>query len=69
MDRVGRVLLATRLYNRALTTEHGVPVRPVVPDGECFMQIKWLDHLELRKEPGANTAERIALGRLAARKA
>jgi DMSO/TMAO reductase YedYZ molybdopterin-dependent catalytic subunit len=65
-DRVGGVLIATRLYNRALPAEHGGPFRLVVPDGDCFMQIKWLDHLELRKEPGANTAERIALGRLAA---
>ena len=29
------------------------------------MNIKWLDHLELRSEPGANTAKTIALGRLA----
>ena len=69
VDRVGGVLVATRLYDRALTAEHGGPFRLVVPDGDCFMQIKWLDRLELRQEPGANTAERIALGRLAAQKA
>jgi DMSO/TMAO reductase YedYZ molybdopterin-dependent catalytic subunit len=68
IDRLGRVLIATRLYDRALPSEHGGPFRLVVPDGDCFMQIKWLDHLELRQEPGANTAERIALGRLAAQK-
>ncbi len=69
IDRVGRVLIATHLDNQALTAEHGGPFRLVVPDGDCFVQIKWLDHLELREEPGANTAERIALGRLAAHKA
>lgn len=69
IDRVERVLIATHLDGRALTAEHGGPFRLVVPDGDCFMQIKWLDHLELRIEPGANTAERIALGRLAAQKA
>jgi DMSO/TMAO reductase YedYZ molybdopterin-dependent catalytic subunit len=69
MDRVEQVLIATRLDNRALTAEQGGPFRLVVPDGDCFMQIKWLDHLELREEPGDNTAERIALGRLAAHNA
>jgi DMSO/TMAO reductase YedYZ molybdopterin-dependent catalytic subunit len=68
VDRVGRVLIATRLRDRELPAEHGGPFRLVVPEGDCFMQIKWLDHLELREEAGANTAERIALGRLAAQK-
>jgi DMSO/TMAO reductase YedYZ molybdopterin-dependent catalytic subunit len=69
IDRVGRILIATRRYNRTLTAEHGGPFRLVVPDGDCFMQIKWLDHLELRQDPGPNTAERIALLRLSAQKA
>ena len=68
VDRVGRVLIATHLHDRELPAEHGGPFRLVVPEGDCFMQIKWLDHLELREEAGANTAERIALGRLAAQK-
>lgn len=69
IESIGRVLVATRLANQALPAEHGGPFRLVVPHGDCFMQIKWLDHLELRIEPGINTAERIALGRLAAQKA
>jgi DMSO/TMAO reductase YedYZ molybdopterin-dependent catalytic subunit len=69
IDHIGRVLIATRLGNRALTVEHGGPFRLVVPDGDCFLQIKWLDHLELRQEPGPNTAKEIALGRLAAPRA
>lgn len=68
IDRIGRVLIATRRDDRTLTAEHGGPFRLVVPDGDCFMQIKWLDHLELRREPGANTAERIALKRLASQR-
>lgn len=68
IDRAGRVLLAIRLHDKPLPIEHGGPVRLVVPDGQCFMQIKWLDHLELREEPGINTAERIALKRLGAQK-
>jgi len=63
-DRAERALLAIRLDEGAVPLEHGGPVRLVVPGGECFMSIKWLDHLELRTEPGANTAETIALGRL-----
>jgi DMSO/TMAO reductase YedYZ molybdopterin-dependent catalytic subunit len=38
--------------------------RWVVPGGECFTSIKWLDRLELRSEPGLSTAETIALTRL-----
>ena len=69
IDRIERVLIATHLDNRPLPAEHGGPFRLVVPEGDCFMQIKWLDHLELREEPGPRTAEQIALGRLAAHKA
>ncbi len=68
IDRAGRVLLAIRLHDNPLPTEYGGPIRLVVPDGECFLQIKWLDHLEVRKEPGINTAEQIALQRLGAQK-
>lgn len=68
IDRSARVLLAIRLHNNPLPIEYGGPIRLVVPDGECFMQIKWLDHLELRKEPGINTAEQIALKRLETQK-
>lgn len=68
IDRAGRVLLAVRLHDNPLPIEYGGPIRLVVPDGECFMQIKWLDHLEVCKEPGINTAEQIALQRLGSRK-
>jgi DMSO/TMAO reductase YedYZ molybdopterin-dependent catalytic subunit len=63
-DRAEGALLAIRLYDNPIPHEHGGPVRLVVPAGKCFMQIKWLDHLEFRSEAGPNTAEMIALGRL-----
>jgi DMSO/TMAO reductase YedYZ molybdopterin-dependent catalytic subunit len=64
LGHVERALLAIRLYEGAVPSEHGGPVRLVVPGGQCFMNIKWLDHLELRTEPGTNTAMTIALDRL-----
>ena len=59
-----KVLLATHLGPEALPNEHGGPMRLVVPGADCFTSIKWLDHLELRAEAGANTGRTIALGRL-----
>jgi DMSO/TMAO reductase YedYZ molybdopterin-dependent catalytic subunit len=64
LDRTGDALLAISLNGTNLSSEHGAPVRLVVPGGECFTSIKWLDHLELRSDAGLNTAETIALARL-----
>jgi DMSO/TMAO reductase YedYZ molybdopterin-dependent catalytic subunit len=33
-------------------------------EASALPSVKWLDHLELRSEPGLNTAERITLARL-----
>jgi DMSO/TMAO reductase YedYZ molybdopterin-dependent catalytic subunit len=63
-DSAAAALLAVRLNETNLSEEHGGPVRLVVPGGECFTSIKWLDHLELRSEPGLSTAETIASTRL-----
>lgn len=63
-DVADRALLAIRLGDGAVPSEHGGPVRLVVPGGECFTSIKWVDHVEVRAEPGADTAKKIALGRL-----
>lgn len=63
-EEASRALIATRLSGDAIAREHGGPIRLVVVSGQCFMQIKWLSHLELRKEAGENTARSIALGRL-----
>jgi len=59
-----RALLATHLGEKPLPSEHGGPLRLVVPGADCFAGIKWLDHLELRHEAGQNTGKDIALGRL-----
>lgn len=59
-----RALLATHLGGEPLPGEHGGPMRLLLPGGDCFTSIKWLDRLELRTEPAANTGRAIALGRL-----
>ena len=64
LDRAASALLAISLNGTNLSVEHGAPVRLVLPGGECFTSIKWLDHLEVRSEPGENTAETIASARL-----
>jgi DMSO/TMAO reductase YedYZ molybdopterin-dependent catalytic subunit len=61
--------LALRLGDEDLSVEHGGPVRLVVPGQACFTSVKWLDHLEVRAAAGPNTAEEIALGRMASRAA
>ena len=66
LERADRALLAVRLYENLVPREHGGPVRLIVPGGECFTSIKWLDHLELLAQPGSNTAQQIALSRLPA---
>lgn len=65
LEQASGALLATHLGDSALAREHGWPVRLVVPGGDCFASIKWLDRLELRAEPGPNSGREIALGRLA----
>lgn len=60
-----RALLATHVAEAILAPEHGGPARLVVPGGDCFTSIKWLNHVEVRTEPAENTGRRIALGRIA----
>lgn len=64
LERAKQALLAIRLYEGPVPLEHGGPVRLVVPGGECFTSIKWLEDLELTAEPGENTAKKIATKRL-----
>ena len=61
-------LLALRLDGQPLPPEHGGPLRLVVPGQDCVTSVKWLDHLELRAEPGPNTGAEIARRRLASRR-
>ncbi len=64
LDQARRALVATHLGDQPLSGEHGGPARLVVPGGVCFTSVKWLDRLELRADPGPNTAQSTALGRL-----
>lgn len=59
-------LLAVEANDEPLPGPHGGPARLVVPGGECFTSIKWTEHIEVRSEPGDNSARRIALDRLGA---
>ena len=47
-DLATQALLAIYLGDAAVPLEHGGPVRLIVPGADCLMNIKWLDHLELR---------------------
>ncbi|MFN8618793.1 MAG: molybdopterin-dependent oxidoreductase [Dehalococcoidia bacterium] len=64
IERAADSLLALTLNGAPLAVEHGAPVRLLVPGGECFTSVKWLDHLELRAEPAPNRAKEIALKRI-----
>jgi DMSO/TMAO reductase YedYZ molybdopterin-dependent catalytic subunit len=66
LDRARNASLALMLNENPIPVEHGAPVRLLVPDGECFTSVKWLEHLELRSSPAANTAEAIARARAGA---
>ena len=62
-------LLAVEANDEALPGAHGGPARLVVPGGECFTSIKWIDHIEVVSEPRENSARRVALDRLGSAKA
>jgi len=64
VPEAGHALLALNLGGEPIPPEHGAPVRLLVAGGECFTSIKWLDRLELRARPAANTAETVARGRI-----
>lgn len=59
----GSALLATHLGETPLPPAHGGPVRLVMPRGQCYTSIKWVERLEVRREPAANTARAMALAR------
>jgi len=65
LDAAREALLAEGLNDEPLTVAHGAPWRLVLPGGQCFTSVKWVERLELTAEPGANDGERIARARLA----
>jgi DMSO/TMAO reductase YedYZ molybdopterin-dependent catalytic subunit len=60
----GGALLARRLNGKALTQEHGAPLRLVAPGRACFYSVKWVDRLEVLEEKVATTGASIARNRL-----
>lgn len=64
IDAVATALLATHLGEAPLEPLHGGPLRLVLPGGQCYTSIKWVERIELRREPAANTARAAALARL-----
>jgi DMSO/TMAO reductase YedYZ molybdopterin-dependent catalytic subunit len=65
MADLKNALLADTLDGQPLAIEHGGPWRLVVPGGQCFTSVKWVDRLELMAEPEPGTGEAIARARLA----
>ena len=65
LDAAGDALVAEALNGEPLSVEHGAPWRLVVPGGQCFTSVKWVERLELTAEPGPDDGQRIARARLA----
>lgn len=57
-------LLALELGDEEVPVEHGGPVRLLVPGGECYTSIKWLDRIELLTAPREGTAPSTARARI-----
>ncbi len=64
IDAARAALLCDRMNDAPIALEHGAPWRLFVPGSSCYTSVKWVDRLELAAEPGENTGERIARGRL-----
>jgi DMSO/TMAO reductase YedYZ molybdopterin-dependent catalytic subunit len=67
LDAAGDALLAETLNGEPLSVEHGAPWRLVVPGGQCFSSVKWVERLELTAEPGPHDGQRLARARLQGR--
>jgi DMSO/TMAO reductase YedYZ molybdopterin-dependent catalytic subunit len=59
-----RILLCDMLNELPLPIEHGGPWRLIVPSGQCFTSVKWVERLDVTAERKAGTAEVIARKRL-----
>ena len=64
LDEARASFLALDLEGAPLTGAHGAPVRLLVPGGDCFTSLKWLESVEVLSEQPAGTARDIALARL-----
>jgi DMSO/TMAO reductase YedYZ molybdopterin-dependent catalytic subunit len=63
MAEAEQALLADTLNDRPLSVEYGAPWRIALAGGACFTSVKWVDRLELTREPGDNVGERVATTR------
>ena len=61
------ILLCDEMNGRPLAAAHGAPWRLLVPGGDCFTSVKWVDRLEVTAGPGESEGERIARARLQSR--
>lgn len=61
-----QALLALDLYGEPLSVTHGGPARLVVPGGECFTSIKWVDRITLCRPEDAvtGTARDVSMRRI-----
>jgi len=61
-----RALLALALNGDALAAEHGGPARLVLPGGECYTSIKWVDRITFcsPEDDVRGTAREVAMRRI-----
>lgn len=59
-----RVLLALEREGVPLDAATGLPRLVGPSDWDCFLSVKGIDRIEVTREPGEPTAERIALARI-----
>ncbi len=58
-------IVALRLNEEELTTEHGGPCRLIAQGQECHFSVKWLDRIQLVAEPPEQTGLEIIKARKA----
>jgi DMSO/TMAO reductase YedYZ molybdopterin-dependent catalytic subunit len=46
-----RLVLATHVTGAPLSHDHGAPIRLVVPGARGFQWVKWVSHIEVRRDP------------------
>lgn len=52
LDEVGNLLLATHVEGEVLSAGHGFPLRLIAPGHRGYGWVKWIDELEVSREPG-----------------
>ena len=57
-------VLCDELNGQPLEVQHGAPWRLVVPGAAYYASVKWVERLLVAADPGDNTAQSIARGRL-----